>query len=174
MDNEIRAASQEPAGENDAELGSEALWKALTPRQRKFVTVYEQHGNGTRAAEAAGCAEKSAPVQASRWLKNDKVLAYLRTHATEILNARGIDKDNLTNRTFEIFTRCMDAVPHMTWNADTREYEPDGTWVFDAKNALKAVEMMGKTIGMYRDEVNVHVGSVEEYLKALGENKVEY
>ena len=45
----------------------------LNPRQEKFAENYARHGNGTKAAKDAGYAERSAHVQASRLLKNDKV-----------------------------------------------------------------------------------------------------
>lgn len=50
--------------------------QALTPRQRLFVESYA--GNGTQAAIAAGCSEKTAPVTASKWLKLPKVIEALR------------------------------------------------------------------------------------------------
>lgn len=47
----------------------------MTPKQAIFYGEYIKDGNGTRAAIAAGCPEKSAHVAAARMLKNAKVAA---------------------------------------------------------------------------------------------------
>ncbi|WDM22638.1 terminase small subunit [Paenibacillus polymyxa] len=49
----------------------------LSPKQLVFVQEYLRHNNITAAAKAAGYSEKSAHVQGSRMLKNDKVKQYL-------------------------------------------------------------------------------------------------
>jgi phage terminase small subunit len=51
--------------------------KKLTPKQAMFIAEYLIDGNGTRAALAAGVAEKSATVTASRWLKNKTIAAVI-------------------------------------------------------------------------------------------------
>ena len=50
---------------------------ALTPRQLIFVQEYIKSRNGTQAAIKAGYSPKSAEVQASRLLKNDKIRKHL-------------------------------------------------------------------------------------------------
>jgi phage terminase small subunit len=49
----------------------------ITPKQAIFISEYLIHGNGTRAAQAAGVPEKSAHTTASRWLKNPKIAAII-------------------------------------------------------------------------------------------------
>lgn len=49
----------------------------FTPKQAIFIAEYLVDGNGTRAALAAGVAEKSATVTASRWLKLARIAAVI-------------------------------------------------------------------------------------------------
>lgn len=59
----------------------------LSPKQLIFVQEYLKHNNITQAAKAAGYSEKSAHVQGSRMLKNDKVKQYLNK------NEQNLNKD---------------------------------------------------------------------------------
>lgn len=61
----------------------------LPLKQRKFVKYYKETGNGTKSAKLAGYSEKSAAVQASRLLRNEKVLAILNDSVEE---AEGVIK----------------------------------------------------------------------------------
>lgn len=45
----------------------------LNQRQRLFIGAYLKHGNAGQAAREAGYADRSADMQASRLLKNDKI-----------------------------------------------------------------------------------------------------
>ena len=49
--------------------------RTLTQKQRRFVSEYLIHGNGTRAAKACGYSARTAAAQASRLLRNVKVCA---------------------------------------------------------------------------------------------------
>jgi phage terminase small subunit len=49
----------------------------FTPKQAMFIAEYLVDSNGTRAALAAGVAEKSASVTASRWLKTRRIAAVI-------------------------------------------------------------------------------------------------
>lgn len=144
------------------EMTAEQLWSKLTPKQRKFCAAYEKCGNGTNAAIAAGYKENSAAVQASRMLKNDKILAYLRAHAREELAALGLDRESIYLKTYEVFKRCMVAEPHLAWNSTERAYEPDGFWIFDAKNALKALDMLGGWMGLKNEDTGAIPGNTAE------------
>ena len=147
----------------------EELEKQLTERQRRFALEYLRNGgNGTAAAISAGYAPKSAHVQASRMLRDDKVSAYRRAQARELYNALGLTPEKIGLETYNVFQRCMQAQEHMSWNSEKHAYEPDGTYVFDSRGALKALELLGKQTGIYQEKVQVS-GSVEDYLRSLKE-----
>ncbi len=71
----------------------------LTMKQESFVTSYLSNGfNATKAAIAAGYAEKSAHVQGSRLLRNDKVAEVIRKE----LDSRGITPAKCEMRLAEV------------------------------------------------------------------------
>ena len=147
----------------------EELEKKLTERQRRFALEYIRNGgNGTAAAISAGYAPKSAHVQASRMLRDDKISAYRRAQARELYNALGLTPEKIGLETYNVYQRCMQAKEHLSWNSEKHQYEPDGFFVFDAKNALKALELLGTQTGIYQEKVQVS-GSVEDYLRSLTE-----
>lgn len=144
-------------GKKDPETMSKAeLERALTDRQKRFVLEYMRNGfNGTEAAIAAGYAERSAHVQASRMLNDDKVNAYRRMCAQELYKAAGITPEQIGLNILSVFNRCMQAEPHMSWDSDAHAYVPDGTWVFDSRGALKALELLGKQAGAFTERVEI-------------------
>lgn len=129
---------------------------ALNERQRRFVLEYVKNGgNGTEAAIAAGYSPRSAAVQASRMLNLDKVQAYRRTCARELYKALGLTPEQIGLKIWAVFQRCMQAEEHLSWDSDAHAYVPDGTWQFDAKNALRSLEMLAKLEGSLVERVEV-------------------
>lgn len=57
---------------------------ALTQKQQRFVEAFCTEANGTKAAIAAGYAEKSAAVEASRLLSNAKVASAIDARRAEL------------------------------------------------------------------------------------------
>lgn len=120
----------------------------LNERQRKFVMEYLRNGgNGTEAAIAAGYSPRSAAVQASRMLTDDKVLAYKRAQARQIYYNLGLTDEQIALDLREIYNRCMQAVEHMSWDSEAHGYVPDGTYQFDSRGAIKALEMLLRMSG---------------------------
>lgn len=148
----------------------EELEKSLTERQRRFVSEYLSNGgNGTEAAIIAGYSKKSAAAQASRLLNDAKVSAYRRARARQVYNNLGLTPEKIGLDLYEIVQRCMTAVPHLSWNSETHQWEPDGTYVFDAKGATRALELLGRMEGIFKDKLEV-TGGVEDYLRSLRED----
>ncbi len=144
----------------------------LKPRERAFVEFYDECGNGTLAAQRAGYSPdncNSAAVAASRLLRSDKIIAYRRARARELYERLGLSKETLALNLDEVRRRAMAAEPHMGYNSETKEWEPDGTWVYDGRTAARALELMGNLIGAYETKVTADVTtrSVEDYLAAI-------
>ena len=128
----------------------------LTERQKRFVLEYLRNGgNGQEAAIAAGYSPKSAASQASRLLTDDKVLAYKRAQARQVYNSIGITPAQIGIEAWGVYKKCMAAEPHLSWDSESHSYVPDGTFVFDSRGALKALEMLGKMEGMFKERVEV-------------------
>jgi phage terminase small subunit len=68
-------------------------------KRRRFVLNYvDNGGNATKAAVSAGYAEKSAHVEGSRLLKDDKVRAAIRKYSQAKANVAGENRDTILDR----------------------------------------------------------------------------
>lgn len=124
----------------------------MTPKQAAFVSEYVIDYNGAKAAERAGYSKKTAAVQASKLLKQEKIIEAIKAHQKELIKSKCITEEKVIERLEEILERCMKAVPVMEWDYDNHEYVETGEYQFDSKGALKAIEMLGKHIGMFDKE----------------------
>lgn len=111
----------------------------LPAQRERFVQNYVANGkNGKQAAIAAGYAEKSAAVTACRLLKNDNVASRVRELIKEQWDQLIITKEQILLDTYS-----------MVGQNKTK----------DPKTAIKALELVGKELGMFGDKVE-HSGSM--------------
>ena len=150
-------------------MGLEELEQLLTRRERLFVEEYDKDGNGTQAAIRAGYTagkkNVSASVQASKLLRSAKISAYRRARAKELCRQLGISRETIRLNVMDVYRRCMTAKPVMKYDPDRREWVESGEYVFDSKGALKAMELLGKPLGMFErdgDEVQGGVTIVDD------------
>ena len=134
-------------------MGLEELERLLTRRERLFVEEYDRDGNGTQAAIRAGYTpgkkNASAAVQACKLLRSAKVSAYRRARANELCRQLGISPETIRLNVMEVYRRCMEATPVMTYDQERKEWVESGSYEFDSKGALKAMELLGKNLGMF-------------------------
>ena len=144
---------------------------ALNTRQKKFVEAYLQIGIGKEAAIEAGYSPRSAEQQASRLLSMPEVQAYRREIEQRLFDELGISKAWIGRRLVEIVERSTQAVPHLSWNSETRQKEPDGMWVNDDATAIKALHELYVQLGFAQggEETREQRQSFEEWLSAQNE-----
>ena len=124
----------------------------LTPKQQLFVLEYLVDLNGKQAAIRAGYSAKTAEVQASRLLSHVKVQAAVQ-QAQESLVARvEISQEWVIDRLREIVERSMDSVPVLD-----NKGEETGVYSFNGGVANRALELLGKHMGMFVDRKEVTV-----------------
>lgn len=142
----------------------------LTKRERSFCENYLAERNGTQAAQMAGYSQdnaNAAAVTASRLLRKPKVTAYLRARAREIYHQLNISPETVAADLNRVYRRAMQAEPVMEFNRDSEQMEPTGEYVFDGRTAIKALELMGDTLGMFEKGIK-HSGDTKIVLE-LGE-----
>lgn len=166
----------------------------MNDRRKVFVSEYLKDFNGTRSAIAAGFAEKSAHVTASRLLRNAKVnTAIKQAIAERIMSAdevklrladiaRGDMGDflDINSMSFAIdLARAKDAgktklIKKVKQKTVTR-IEKDGTEqedntieieLYDAQAALNS---LGKHLGLFKDthEVEIRAPGLEDVLRRV-------
>lgn len=155
------------------------LEKRLKKNERKFVEELELDGDASMAVIRAGLIEgrdnKSADAIALKMLRSEKILAYRVARRKEIYSQLGINPESIYMKLHNVYSRCMQAEPVMVWDKEAKEWVQSGQWQFDARNALKALELMGKSQGMFVEKVineNRNM-SLEEYLKMLEKESEE-
>jgi phage terminase small subunit len=174
-----RTDNENPVSEYE-KMPIEALERLLSVKQKRFVEELDQDGNGTQAAIRSGFTpgknNKSAAVAASRMLRNDKVLAYRHARAREIYKNLGISRETVSTKLIGIYNRCMQAEPYLEWDSEEHAYVQKGQFIFDAKNALKALELIGDSQGMFiQKTVNENYNmTVEEYLSKMDKSGKDY
>ena len=119
----------------------------LTLKQAAFAPEYVRaKGNGTKAAKAAGYAESGAHVEASRLLRNPKVVAEI----VRLTRKHEISADRVLTRLDNLSIKA----------------EEDGQYSVSAK----CEELLGKSLGMWIDRsVSVNLDLNGEHLRALQE-----
>ena len=146
----------------------------LTEQQKRFVQeLFKNNHNGKQAAIAAGYSEKTAEVQASRLLRNVKVLEYRE----ELL--ANLEKSSIATieEILEFYTRVMrrqetesvvvtikEKVSAMVTNPETgkrerKTIEKETPQIVEiptkVADANKAAEMLGKNYGIWTEKVKL-------------------
>lgn len=131
----------------------------LTPRQSRFVDEYLIDLNGTQAAIRAGYSENTAESQAVRLLRNAKVAAVVQQRMDERSDRVKIDADFVLQGIARNISRCEQGSPIVDRNGEPVMTEtPEGdiapAWKYDATNALKGYELLGKHLKLFTDKVD--------------------
>ncbi len=124
----------------------------LKPREERFCEAYVRLGKKEAAAIEAGYSKNSARTQATRLLKKAEVLAHvqaLRTRAREELQ---LDETWAILQALDIYKKCLKTEPIQKWNYETHQMVDSNECKFDAKNAIAALELICKLLGIGDDE----------------------
>lgn len=118
----------------------------LTRRQLRFVEEYLLDLNGTQAAIRAGYSPASAMVQASENLTKPKIQAALQTGLKARAERNAITQDWVIQHLRENVERAMQTHPVLD-----KEGEPTGDYIYQGNVANRALELLGKHLGMFQD-----------------------
>lgn len=130
----------------------------LTAKQQRFVEEYLVDLNATQAAIRAGYSAKNADKIASQLLGKARVAEAIAAAKSERASRVAVSADYVLNNLVEIVERSMQRAPvfDMKGNHVTDE-EGRHVWRFDGKTANRALELLGKHLGMFTDKIEADV-----------------
>lgn len=123
---------------------------ALTAKQQAFVDNYLIDLNATQAAIRAGYSEKTAYAIGEENLRKPEIKEAVDKALSERSERVKLDAQWVIERLKMISDRCVQGEPVLD-----REGNPTGEWKFDSSGANKSTELIGKHLGMFRDNLNV-------------------
>jgi len=136
--------------------------KSLSPKQEAFCLAYAASGNATQSYKAAGYKVKddnSAAAGAVQLLRNIKVKRRLQEIANEVQSKRIMDITEIQERLSDI-GRQETTEEYITMEGIRMEKR------VAAKDALKAMELLGKMHGAFVDRSQVELsGAVPVVIK---------
>lgn len=156
----------------------------LTEKQKKFIEEYLIDLNATQAAIRAGYSVKTADQQASRMLTNVKVQQAIAEKMAERSRRTGINQDRVLTELAKIaFVNADDVINAQDATTKEGASRDDLAAIQSIKvkkngedgvereiklaDKLKALEMLGRHLGMWNDKLQV--SGMEEEKKKLGD-----
>ena len=140
-------------------------------RHERFCQEYVVDYNGTQAAIRAGYSEKTAKSQASTLLTYPNLLARVRELQGEQVARLAVTQDYVVLQLIDTYAKCSKPVPVMQYDPDAGGMVESGEYQFDSKGALRALELIGKHLGMYNDKLQIsgqiNTGQLDNVLAQL-------
>lgn len=121
----------------------------LSGKHERFCQEYIIDYNGTQAAIRAGYSDASAKQTAYKLQKRDDINSRIRELQREQVKRLGLSQDYVVLELLDTYKSCREATPVMEWDYGERCLVETGKYQFDSKGALKALEMIGKHLGMF-------------------------
>ena len=128
---------------------------ALTPKQQRFVEEYLVDLNAAASARRAGYSTrspKSAAATGSRLLRQEAVREAVRRAMLERQRRTELSADYVLGNLMEIVERSMQRAPVLA-GRDRQAVDDEGrhVWRFDGRTANRALELIGRHLGMFAD-----------------------
>ena len=145
----------------------------MTDKQAVFVQEYLTCLNATEAAKRAGYSLKTAYSIGQRLMKKSEIQNAIQDGMTARTIRTELSQDYVINNLLEIVDRSMQARPVIDSKGNqVQDSEYNNLWTFDAKNAIRALELLGRHLGMFNDKLQVHKSENENIVFAwINENE---
>lgn len=130
----------------------------LTDKQTAFVREYLLDLNATQAAIRAGYSERTASRIGPQLLGKTCVREAIEKAQAKRARRVEVTQDYVLSNLVEVVERTMQRAP-VTDRKGEQVTDEDGraVWTFDAKGANRALELLGKHLGIFTDKVRAEV-----------------
>lgn len=122
----------------------------LTPKQARFVEEYLVDLNATAAAIRAGYSRNRASEIGWQLLQKTTILRAVQAAQAERSARTQITQDYVISNLREIVERCMQRAPvRNMYGEQVHDDDGNALWTFNARDANKALELLGKHLDMF-------------------------
>lgn len=122
----------------------------LTPKQARFVEEYLVDLNATAAAIRAGYSRNRASEIGWQLLQKTTILRAVQAAQAERSARTQITQDYVIANLKEIVERCMQRAPvRNMYGEQVHDDDGNALWTFNARDANKALELLGKHLDMF-------------------------
>ncbi len=139
--------------------------KDLTPRQQRFVAECIVLGNPEEAAIRAGYIPRTASITAKRLLALEPVAEAVEGGQKDCVAHDTVTRQWIVARRKDVAVRCMQAEPVKAVRGKGEGQDP-AQYKFDAANANRALNLLGKYLHMFSErvehQVSVHENALDE------------
>lgn len=130
----------------------------LTDKQAAFVREYLVDLNATQAAIRAGYSERTASRIGPQLLGKTCVREAIEKAQAKRARRVEVTQDYVLSNLVEVVERSMQRAPVLDRKGEqVTDEEGRAVWTFDAKGANRALELLGKHLGIFTDKVRAEV-----------------
>lgn len=130
----------------------------LTDKQTAFVREYLVDLNATQAAIRAGYSERTASRIGPQLLGKTCVREAIEKAQAKRARRVEVTQDYVLSNLVEVVERTMQRAPVLDRKGEqVTDEEGRAVWTFDAKGANRALELLGKHLGIFADRVRAEV-----------------
>lgn len=130
----------------------------LTDKQTAFVREYLVDLNATQAAIRAGYSERTASRIGPQLLGKTCVREAIEKAQAKRARRVEVTQDYVLSNLVEVVERTMQRAPVLDRKGEqVTDEEGRAVWTFDAKGANRALELLGKHLGIFTDKVRAEV-----------------
>lgn len=130
----------------------------LTDKQKEFVRQYLVDLNATQAAVRAGYSVKTAYRQGADLLQKTSIREAIEKAQAKRARRVEVTQDYVLSNLVEVVERTMQRAPVTDRKGEqVTDEEGRAVWTFDAKGANRALELLGKHLGIFTDKIRAEV-----------------
>lgn len=133
--------------------------RKLTDKQEMFVREYLCDLNATQAAIRAGYSSKTAEAIGYENLRKPQINARIEELKTARHKKLELDAQWVLDKLTEVVSKSLQEKEVEKWDYAEKKLLGTGEYVYDSQGANKALELIGKHLGMFKDKIE-HSGNV--------------